>query len=99
LFDILDYQSLEETMQETTKQLLAIAALTVGIINLCAWFVPICGIPLAMVGLILGALGVQSRQRGLAVAGIVLSGFGLLASIVGIVIGIIMWIPNFLSIR
>ncbi len=66
----------------------AIASLVVGIINLCAWFIPLCGGPLSIVGIVLGVLGMKSTtQRTLAIVGIVLSGLGLLASIVNAVLG------------
>lgn len=70
------------------KQGLAIASLVVGIINLCAWFLPICGGPLSIVGIVLGVLGLPSTRRGMAIAGIVLSSIALLLSIINAVAGV-----------
>ncbi len=64
------------------KDIMAIAALVLGVINLCAWFIPLCGLPLSIVGLVLGFLGMNApTRRTLAIIGLVLCGLGLLASI------------------
>jgi hypothetical protein len=65
----------------TDRYVLAIISLVLGILNLCAWFIPLCGGSLAIVGLILGVLGLNSSRKGMAIAGIVLSGIALLLSI------------------
>ena len=58
---------------------MAIASLVLGVLNLCAWFLPICGVPLGITGLVLGYFGQRSvAQRTLAIIGMVLSGIGLL---------------------
>ena len=75
-----------------SKKGLAIASLVLGIINLCAWFLPICGGPLAIVGIVLGVLGIKSSQRTLAIIGIVLSSLGLIAACVNAAAGI--WIGS-----
>jgi hypothetical protein len=59
----------------------AITSLVLGVVNLCAWFFPICGGPMAVVGIIFGALGLGSSRRGLAIAGLVLGVVGLCLSI------------------
>jgi hypothetical protein len=76
------------------KKGLAIASLVLGILNLCSWFLPICGGPLAIVGIILGILGIKSSQKTLAIVGIVLSGLGLLATIVNAIAGLALGISN-----
>ena len=73
--------------QGSNKQGFAIAALVIGIINLCAWFLPICGLPLAIIGIVLGIVGLPSSQKGMAIAGIVLSSLGLVAAIVNAITG------------
>lgn len=58
---------------------MAISSLVLGIINLCAWFLPICGFPLSIAGLVLGYFGMREpSQKTLAIIGMVLSGIGLL---------------------
>ena len=43
--------------------------------NLCAWFIPICGIPLSLVGLVLGFLGMKDEtQKTFAIIALVVLG-------------------------
>jgi disulfide bond formation protein DsbB len=49
--------------------------------------VPICGIPLAVAGVIFGILGIKSDQRTLAIIGMVLSALGLIGGIINAVLG------------
>ncbi|MCL4261759.1 MAG: hypothetical protein KJ069_01020 [Anaerolineae bacterium] len=77
-------------MEQTTnknEEYMAIGALVLGIINLCAWFVPLCGFPLAIVGIVLGYMGRNSAQRTLAIIGIVLSSIALVLTIGNAAIG------------
>jgi len=77
------------------KKGFAIAGFVLGIINLCSWLLPICGGPLAVVGLILSILGIRSSQKILAIIGIVLSVIGLLATIINAILGAI-FLPDLL---
>ena len=61
---------------------LAIASLVLGILSLCASVAWWCGGPLSIVGLVLGALGVKSSGRGMAIAGIILSAVGLILLVI-----------------
>jgi hypothetical protein len=61
---------------------LAIASLVLGILSLCASAAWWCGGPISIVGLVLGALGVKSRGKGMAIAGIILSVVGLLLLVI-----------------
>ncbi len=65
----------------------AIASLILGIFGLLAWFIPLFGAPITIVGLVLGIRGLPSSNRGLAVAGIVLSIIGLVLTIINASIG------------
>jgi hypothetical protein len=59
----------------------AIASLVLGIISLCAWLLPICGIPFSGLGIIFGALSMRSSRRGMAIAGLILGIIALLLSL------------------
>ena len=61
---------------------LAIASLVLGVFSLCASFFALCGAPVSIVGLILGAISLKSSRRGIAVCGIVLNGAGLLLAVI-----------------
>jgi hypothetical protein len=63
---------------------MALASMVLGIVAAAVGLVPIIGICLApapaIVGIVLGALGLKSeKRRGMAIAGIILSAIGLAA--------------------
>ena len=66
---------------------MALTSMILGIVAAALGFIPVIGICLApapaIVGIVLGALGLKSeRRRGMAIAGIILSVVGLLAGTV-----------------
>ena len=70
------------------ERAMAIASLVLGVINLCAWFIPLCGAPLAIAGIVLGYLGMKDpSQKTFAIVGIVLSALGLLATCINGAVG------------
>ncbi|MBP3753911.1 MAG: DUF4190 domain-containing protein [Lachnospiraceae bacterium] len=66
---------------------MAVASLVLGIISLIAWFIPLFGLPISIVGLVLGIKSVKSEKRGMAIAGIVTSSIGLILSVVNGALG------------
>jgi len=60
---------------------MAITSLILGIVSLCFSCCCLIGLPTAIVGIVLGNRGLESRHRGFAIAGIVLSVLGLLAAL------------------
>ena len=69
------------------EDIFAIVSLVLGVISLCASVVPICGLPLALGGLVLGFLGLKSSQRTLAIIGLVASGVGLMLGVFIVLLG------------
>lgn len=59
----------------------ALASLILGLISIIAWIIPLFGIPIAIIGIIMGVMGRKSSKKGMATAGLVLSIIFLLASI------------------
>jgi hypothetical protein len=51
----------------------AIASLVIGVLNMCSWIIPFCGVIFVIIGLILGFMGLKSKQRNMAIGGIVLN--------------------------
>jgi|GEM_PF-6855329 len=68
----------------------ALASLIFGILGLCASFCAgLCGSPFALIGLILGVMGMKSeKNKTMAIVGIVLSALGLITGIVMMIIGV-----------
>ncbi len=73
---------------------LAIAALVIGVLNLGAWLLPLCGLPLSVVGLGLGVMGLRSSQRRLAMAGIALCALGLLLGLSNTILAAYLGVPD-----
>lgn len=70
------------------ERMFAIGSLVLGVINLCAWFIPICGAPLSIIGIVLGYLGMKDpSQKTLAIIGIALSALGLIATCINGALG------------
>lgn len=66
---------------------LAITSLAMGIFSCLAWLFPICGLPVSVLALIFGIVGLNSSKRNLAIAGIVMSAIGLILTIINSLLG------------
>lgn len=65
----------------------AIASLTLGLIGLVGWCIPIVGLPMSITGVVLGARSLKSASRNMALAGLILCSIGLVAGLVNAGIG------------
>jgi hypothetical protein len=66
----------------------SITSFVLGMLSLGAWLLPICGAPVTIAGLVIGILGITSNtKRGMAIAGVVLCGIGLLLTIANAAVG------------
>ncbi len=74
-------------MKQQTGGGKAIASLVLGILGMIAWFIPLFGLPVTVVGLVLGIKGLGSENKGMAVAGVTMSIIGLVATIINMSIG------------
>ncbi len=87
-----DYQYQQQYQQypnneEKPKQGMSIAALVLGIVSVvcsCIWYL---AIPAGVVGLVLGIISLRGKKdgRGMAIAGTILSGIGIIASLIIII--------------
>jgi hypothetical protein len=60
---------------------LGIASLVLGILSLCSSWVFICGGIFGVVAVVLGALGLNTKGRGMAIAGIIMGVVALLLTL------------------
>jgi len=65
----------------------AIASLVLGINSFWAWIIPLAGFPVAILGLLMGIVGQKSSLKKMAMAGLILSIIGLVATIINSAIG------------
>ncbi|UOE96199.1 MULTISPECIES: DUF4190 domain-containing protein [Bacillaceae] len=73
----------------------AIASLVLGLVAIIFWLIPLFGIPITIVGLVLGIIARKSNKRGMAIAGIILSSIFLLLSLINAVLGAILVLSGF----
>jgi hypothetical protein len=67
---------------ERDKKGYAIASLVLGILSLCGSAAFWCGGLISVIGIVLGALGINSKGKSMAIAGMVLSALGLILAII-----------------
>ena len=78
-------------MERKDQSNLAVASMVIGIVSLGAWILPICGGPVAIAGLVLGIMAWNSAQHNKAVAGVVMSAIGIVATIINAAVGAAMF--------
>jgi predicted branched-subunit amino acid permease len=55
--------------EERMNKFYALASAALGLLSLCGAILPICGGPMAIVGIVLGALGRKSESKTMATVG------------------------------
>ena len=75
------------TLVMKDKKGAAIASLVLGINSVWAWFIPLIGFPVSVVGILMGIVGLKSSKKRLALAGLILAVIGFVATTVNSAIG------------
>lgn len=83
----------ENPIQTPTENKNAVRGFVLGIISIIAWIIPLFGYPVTICGIVFSSKGINIKtNKGLAIAGLVLSIifliFTIINSIVGAVIGV-----------
>lgn len=61
-----------------------------GLVSIIAWYIPLIGYPVTVCGIIFSALGMNSKNKGKAVAGLVLSIIFLIVTLINSILGAIL---------
>lgn len=86
--DVYDFSKPESSAGSWTS-------LVLGIIGSLGWIVPIVGLPVTIVGTVLGAINMKSRKsKGVAISGFVISLVFLVASVAKGILDIIKWMRS-----
>ncbi|OON99858.1 MAG: hypothetical protein ATN35_10585 [Epulopiscium sp. Nele67-Bin004] len=73
------------------KNTSAWASFVLGVVSSLAWLIPIVGLPVSIVGTVLGALGMKNkRSKGISIAGFVINLVFLIITIVKLTVDIVM---------
>ena len=75
-----DPESLDPELR--TARLLAIASPALGLMSLCLAIIPVCGGVASIVGVVLGLYSLRTERSTSALAGVIISGFGILVTVV-----------------
>jgi hypothetical protein len=75
-----DPESLDPELR--TARFLAIASPALGLMSLCLAIIPVCGGVASIVGVVLGLYSLRTERSNSAVAGVIISGFGILVTVV-----------------
>ena len=79
MFDI-DPNSLDPELR--TAKILALASPALGVMSLCLALIPVCGGITSILGIVFGLYSLRTEQNKTALAGVIISGLGLLMTIV-----------------
>lgn len=75
------------TDKKATK---AMVGFILGLVGIIAWFLPIIGVPVTILGIIFSALGINSQNRNKAIAGLILSIVFLVVTLINSFLGALM---------
>ncbi|PHV71556.1 hypothetical protein CS063_03020 [Sporanaerobium hydrogeniformans] len=93
-FDLTDeFEDMDTSINEPkSNNLNAWTSLILGIIGSLGWLVPIIGLPVTIVGTVLGAVSMKNKKnRGIGIAGFVVSTVFLVASIAKGIVDIVLY--------
>ena len=76
----IDPNSLDPELR--TAKFLALASASLGVMSLCLAIVPVCGGAARVLGIVLGFYGLKTEHTQTALAGVIISGLGILVTIV-----------------
>lgn len=72
------------------KENKAFIGFILGLCSIIAWYLPIIGLPVTVIGIIFSSLGINSAKRGQAVAGLVLSIIFLVVTLINSIAGMML---------
>jgi hypothetical protein len=82
-----DYQAFNELQKATCEPGKPTASLVLGLCGLIAWIIPLFGFPVTITGLVFGIKALGRPQNGMAIAGTVLCGLGLVLTAINSAVG------------
>lgn len=79
--------SLDSRNNKDKKATKAIIGFILGLISIIAWFIPLFGFPVTICGIVFSSMGMNSNNKGKAVAGLTLSIIFLVVTFINSVAG------------
>ena len=78
------------TEKKDGKETKAMVGFVLGLVGIIAWFLPIIGFPVTVLGIIFSSLGINSLNKNKAIAGLILSIIFLIITLINSFLGVIM---------
>lgn len=69
----------------------AMIGLILGLVGIIAWYIPLIGFPITVCGIIFSVLGLNSNNRGKAIAGLILSIIFLIVTLINSMLGVVLF--------
>jgi hypothetical protein len=66
-----------------------------GLVSIIAWFIPLFGYPVTIIGIVFSAMGMDSKNKGKAIAGLVLSIIFLVITLINSIAGAVIAVNSF----
>lgn len=79
MFDV-DPNNLDPELR--TAKFLNLASASLGVMSLCLAIIPVCGGIASVLGIVFGLYSLKTEHNKTALAGVIISGFGLLVTVV-----------------
>ncbi len=73
------------------KAIFGMIGFILGLVSIVAWFIPLIGFPVAVCGIIFSGLGLNSKNKGKAVAGLTLSIIFLIVTLINSIMGAVLY--------
>lgn len=68
----------------------AIAGFVLGLVSIIAWFIPLFGYPVTIIGISMSSIGLKSNKKTFAIIGLILSIVFLIVTLINSILGVIM---------
>lgn len=90
---VLNNGSFSSNAENTEKgKTSAIVGLILGLVSIIAWYIPLIGFPITVLGIVFSSLGLKSQtNKGKAIAGLSLSILFLVVTIINSALGVILY--------
>ena len=80
----------KNAINNDSKSTKAMTGFVLGLISIIAWIIPLIGYPITILGIIFSALGLNSKNKGKAIAGLILSIIFLILTFINSALGAIL---------
>ena len=78
---------MDENAIKSKKDSKATAGFVLGLISIIAWFIPLFGYSVTIIGIIMSGMGIKSNKKTFAIIGLILSIIFLIVTLINSILG------------